>query len=651
MIILIFTVVAVISATVDGSLKIMEHQYPLLHYTKLKSEEYFTVGRPLVIVLPIAPVGVASSLVDSSNKEVGYLTEELQKSGRWPILVYNAGYKMKENMYTEIRQHGNYIILTSQPCMILEYEIISFMQQLYEMNFGDNMKYSWNPRAKFVVSVMSNCKIFENKLISKSILEHLWKFEVMNATVLFLRSNKYGGDDLHQNTTDSAEGTYVELHTWNPYENSDRCVPAKGNISVKVFTVRNLNDFRRSEIFRGYFDKNFHGCPVNVFVKVWPILVYSTGHIGYNDPKHQYIYVGEWAVELMRVIGKTLNMSLHIDSLKIFDIPFIFVGAIPKRDSTFEHVFEYTRNYLPLRMVWYTPCALQYQRWSRFFNIFSVDMWICFILSLVLAAITVRCISNYRHKSHLHQSKSYSNIFSVTTNIIAVSLSVSVNTQPRSAPLRLFFFCWVCYSIAISTVFQAYLTTFLIEPGYEEPIRTMEEMLKSKKNFGFSNIHLEILDNTSDSVSSAIVNAAVECPDDATCFIWAAVYHNISVLMKDLDMEVYRARGNWTDENKRQLLCEVEGGVFRTFDLAMMVRKGNYFYEFIDNVLGRIVEGGIFMHIKERSLDKLKIESKLDVHTFDDTYYSISIRHLQTSFYILMLGYVLAVACFVTEIM
>jgi len=36
-------------------------------------------------------------------------------------------------------------------------------------------------------------------------------------------------------------------------------------------------------------------------------------------------------------------------------------------------------------------------------------------------------------------------------------------------------------SVAISTVFQAYLTTFLIEPGFEEPIRTIEEMLKSPK--------------------------------------------------------------------------------------------------------------------------------------------------------------------------
>jgi len=63
-----------------------------------------------------------------------------------------------------------------------------------------------------------------------------------------------------------------------------------------------------------------------------------------------------------------------------------------------------------------------------------------------------------------------------------------------------------------------------------------------------------------------------------------------------------------------------------------------------------MVEGGIFVHTKKRSLDKLNVESKLDVPTFDDTYYSISGIHLQTAFYLLMLGYILAVACFVTEI-
>ena len=43
----------------------------------------------------------------------------------------------------------------------------------------------------------------------------------MNDVVLFLKSNEHNGVYMQGNTTDSEQGTYFELHTWYPYENSD----------------------------------------------------------------------------------------------------------------------------------------------------------------------------------------------------------------------------------------------------------------------------------------------------------------------------------------------------------------------------------------------------------------------------------------------
>jgi hypothetical protein len=200
-------------------------------------------------------------------------------------------------------------------------------------------------------------------------------------------------------------------------------------------------------------------------------------------------------------------------------------------------------------------------------------------------------------------------------------------------------------------VFQAYFTTFLIEPGYEEPIRTIEEMLRSEKKFGFLDKQKFLFINSFDPVDSAIAKHAVRCPDEPTCFIWAAVYQNISTVMNDLDIQTYRAKGGWTDENNRPLLCEIEGRVFGTSEFVILGDEGNPILEFIDDVLGRILEGGIFLHLKKKSFDKLKILSKLDVTNFDNTYSPMSIIHLQTVFYFLMLGYVMAVVCFTTEIM
>jgi hypothetical protein len=95
MIVSILAVFGIISPTDLESLTITDHEYPLMHYTKLISEEHFTDGRPIMLVLPLGEE-------DSTNKKVRYLIEELHTSDRWPILVFDTSYKMNENMYTEI---------------------------------------------------------------------------------------------------------------------------------------------------------------------------------------------------------------------------------------------------------------------------------------------------------------------------------------------------------------------------------------------------------------------------------------------------------------------------------------------------------------------------------------------------------------------
>jgi hypothetical protein len=191
MIFIIVIVVTVIPCRVHGWLQITDNEYPLMHYTKLISEEHFTAGRPLVISL-------ATAKEDSTNKEVGYLIEELHTSGRWPIQVYDFSCNVKLNMYTEIHKHGSYIILLSGTCKEGEEYISRFWQETFELSVDDKTWVSWNPGTKFVVSVVSNCTHLDNTHISKAILSNLWHFGVINAIVLFLKSNEHGGNLLQK---------------------------------------------------------------------------------------------------------------------------------------------------------------------------------------------------------------------------------------------------------------------------------------------------------------------------------------------------------------------------------------------------------------------------------------------------------------------
>jgi hypothetical protein len=63
----------------------------------------------------------------------------------------------------------------------------------------------------------------------------------------------------------------------------------------------------------------------------------------------------------------------------------------------------------------------------------------------------------------------------------------------------------------------------------------------------------------------------------------------------------------------------------------------------MNKIIDQMHESGIATHIKKRDFTKEKILCMSDGFAFDDTYTVFGIRHLQMAFYLLMLGYVLAV--------
>ena len=116
-------------------------------------------------------------------------------------------------------------------------------------------------------------------------------------------------------------------------------------------------------------------------------------------------------------------------------------------------------------------------------------------------------------------------------------------------------------------------------------------------------------------------------------------------------MEICRDMGKMTDENKRPLLCKVENGDAGSVDLCLLVVKGRPLLELMNDIIQRVVESGILINLLIQNLHIEKILSMSDVTEFDDTYTVFGIRHLQTAFYLLMIGHVLAFASFMIEIM
>ena len=101
--------------------------------------------------------------------------------------------------------------------------------------------------------------------------------------------------------------------------------------------------------------------------------------------------------------------------------------------------------------------------------------------------------------------------------------------------------------------------------------------------------------------NSEILKNAVHCPKKETCFKWAAVYQLFSTILSDTVVEKFRANGKWSNVNKMPLLCALENGVVETRGFVFLVRNRRHFLELINDVIVRVVEGGMFKHMQKRT--------------------------------------------------
>ena len=160
------------------------------------------------------------------------------------------------------------------------------------------------------------------------------------------------------------------------------------------------------------------------------------------------------------------------------------------------------------------------------------------------------------------------------------------------------------------TVFQLYFTTFLIETGYEEPIKITNKMLKSHIEDGSFDQYKDFFYRF--SWISSINSSQRIC------------YRSPSLLMCRMSNWL-RAVGVWTDDNHRFLLCELEDGVAGNTDSFLVINKGSPTRKYINDVIDHVEEAGIYMQFKKRCVPTGKLaKTKISLRPSTDTFISMS---------------------------
>jgi hypothetical protein len=196
----------------------------------------------------------------------------------------------------------------------------------------------------------------------------------------------------------------------------------------------------------------------------------------------------------------------------------------------------------------------------------------------------------------------------------------------------------------MSTVFQAFFTSYLVDPGYQTQLTTLEEILESGIDFGFRPDYDMFYSNSSDWRHKELLSKREECSPEQKCIGRIRETGNFATLCDAWEVQDYTNR-----VNDHSFVCPLnDEDTFPVF-LSVYVPKGSFLLEFINRLVSIATESGLIVKV-----DRDDMYEKKDVadsgKIFGD-YFVFTLSHLHIAFYILFVGHCLSFLFFVGELL
>jgi len=349
--------------------------------------------------------------------------------------------------------------------------------------------------------------------------------------------DKEYGREVKVNNVDTVVNFVV--YTWCPYQSSDRCTEVNDITLLDSWVISAEGHFtENTDLFPRKLRNKLNGCPMKAVVHVGNSDL-TTTYINHTDSNGNVVMeLAGMEMNLLRIVLQQMNMTfLHVPTTigpmyvkgRLLDDLFwalfakeadIALGVV-LLDDILNSYYDCTNTYYMFSVSCYIPCSDKYPRWSSVFRILSVELWIILIISIVIAAIATTLVGRYSFTS---EWQGYKTLISSLTNLWAVILGVSVSKMPRAPSLRSLFLTCLCFSVAFSTVFQAFLTSFLTDPGYKTPIQNMDELFASGIKLSYVAGSSYISKSVDETEASKEQKNSVICPSYDDNLDWATYY-------------------------------------------------------------------------------------------------------------------------------
>ena len=521
---------------------------------------------------------------------------------------------------------------------------------------------TWNSRALFVVAIMTKDCGSNAEKVAQSILEGLWKWRIVKVIVVVPTSEPDHIQELSHKHHKSAPP--FDIFAFFPYKEPHNCTNFQSLFKIQQcpITPHFLHD---SSPFVPVFPSNLEGCPIVVSTLVYKPFVFGPDKVTTDKNSTVLRYKDGLDIQLLNLISREINASLvflpepsdvenwgrryqngtwtGIKGNVVNGVADVCVGAvILTEDAT--ALMDHTVTYFKGGFVWVVPYPARFPRWLSVFRVFTSYAWLQIIGTIVFVSIVLWCLP----RIPINQVDATRTVPANICDACAVVLGVSLPQMPRSAYIRIFFIFWVAYSLAINTIYQAFLTSFLTDPGYLTPLRDLDELLDSGIEYGYLRIIDRYLD-PSNRKHRQILNGRKECFNTTACLERVAVKRDLAqcVSRHVLDFAVFE---KFRDARGVPLIFPFADD-FVQYSIAMYLKKGSNLLDAFNHIIVHAVQAGLL----DKWYNDYIYMSKLRAHKAsrddkDDGYSILSNTHLQGAFVLYGMGNVLGLLLLLFEI-
>ena len=557
------------------------------------------------------------------------ILHNINRKTMWQVLAINEA--VFDELLSQIKLHGHIFILCSH-----EEHTLKMLEDLVKTAYS--LRY-WDHATKSIILVPGTLNLTTSVVI-KDIHDVIWY--VTNVVVVVFAEKR------SSNSLETQK--LLSVYTWFPYQGNN-CKFARDMALLEEHNFENILDFVEIQYFPPKILHDFHGCEMRVIsvgivpYRISTISMDKNGYIIYEDnslpAKLLKLFAYEYNITVVLVEPiQGLDLGVIFDTEKRLDVGELdFITGSLAVSSFCVALMDMSVEFMYEHIDIIVPCPRRIPREKRVFSIFSLIVWCLIIIVFMLSSWILWILSIRSKKFHSFGKLSQSFI-----NAWAVLIGGSVSELPTFSSFRYFFIQYLFFSLAMSTVFQTFFITFLIEPGYERGIETENDIRASGLPLGIPDMFIHVLESL--GFTFHLKFDLVDCTDTIRCAERTISEGDIATAI-GVNMANYVALTKGVQNIKKQVcwLGDIQG----TLQIAFGLRKSNPLLPKLNNFIRRNVEGGMVKELLSLEEHELKLKSSRKDEG-NDEYFVFSLHHLAPAFVMLILVHMTSAIVLVLEI-